>query len=113
MLEEERDRQSDSVGVETDDGESVSPESSGEPQEENEGAEIKEGPFPKKKVAIISACLAAVVVIGQLSRSSPSLRMNTAEEWNAWVREIIKKQRIVFRSRTETMRVTIFHIAMQ
>lgn len=36
MLEEERDRQSDSVGVEIDDGESVSPESSEEPQGETQ-----------------------------------------------------------------------------
>ena len=64
MMEEERDRQSASVGVENDDGESVSPEMSEEPQEENKGAEINERHFPKKKVAIISACLAAVVVIG-------------------------------------------------
>lgn len=64
MMEEERDRQSASVGVENDDGESVSPEMSEEPQEETKGAEINERHFPKKKVAIISACLAAVVVIG-------------------------------------------------
>ena len=64
MMEEERDRQSASVGVENDDGESVSPEMSEEPQGENAGAEIKEGPFPKKKAAVISACLAAVIVIG-------------------------------------------------
>ena len=57
MLEEERDRQSDSVGVEIDEGESVSPEPSEEPQEENAGAEINERHIPKKKVAIISACL--------------------------------------------------------
>ena len=64
MLEEERDSQSDSVEVEVDAGESVSPESREESLEENAGAEIKERHFPKKKVAVISACLAAVIVIG-------------------------------------------------
>ena len=49
MMEEERDRQSASVGVENDDGESVSPEMSEEPQEENKGAEINERHFPKKR----------------------------------------------------------------
>ena len=47
MMEEERDRQSASVGVENDDGESVSPEMSEEPQEETKGAEINERHFPE------------------------------------------------------------------
>ena len=64
MLEEERDVQSDSVEVEVDAGENVSPESSEESLEENASDEIKEGHFPKKKAAVISACLAAVIVIG-------------------------------------------------